>query len=369
MLKRKLLHRRSQSWMWRNRSMMLSFKWISKTLFTILMLQLTATAGQQRAFFTVKTGDGVTLPCGNVGQEKHNCDRITWTFSRPGNRNVSLFERSRFTEEANAKSGRLSVAADCSLVIKSVTVEDSGQYGCRQNNLIMVDLSVVTMTEQRNNGKVTFTCSVSQLTYCRHSVMWLYEGKEEISPDMNVSSCSAAVTIPASHLHHNSKFYQLLKCKVQDGYNAKKELLFTFSRQSSGDKTEQSTTTPATTSATTKSILTQSERTESALSTSSRWLTSETPTAALFTKNNQTKSQGWIWWAVMVSMLLAGLLITVIVIIGWIKTKGNKKQKEDQPVDFYASYASINHGNETRTNRNVPDTVIYSTLQAPSAVI
>ncbi|XP_054882045.1 uncharacterized protein LOC129356474 isoform X3 [Poeciliopsis prolifica] len=316
MLKRKLLHRRSQSWMWRNRSMMLSFKWISKTLFTILMLQLTATAGQQRAFFTVKTGDGVTLPCGNVGQEKHNCDRITWTFSRPGNRNVSLFERSRFTEEANAKSGRLSVAADCSLVIKSVTVEDSGQYGCRQNNLIMVDLSVVTMTEQRNNGKVTFTCSVSQLTYCRHSVMWLYEGKEEISPDMNVSSCSAAVTIPASHLHHNSKFYQLLKCKVQDGYNAKKELLFTFSRQSSGDKT------------------------------------------------------GWIWWAVMVSMLLAGLLITVIVIIGWIKTKGNKKQKEDQPqVDFYASYASINHGNETRTNRNVPDTVIYSTLQAPSAVI
>ncbi|XP_054882047.1 uncharacterized protein LOC129356475 isoform X2 [Poeciliopsis prolifica] len=220
---------------------MFSFQRILMSLF--LTLQITATAGQQRAFFTVKTGDGVTLPCGNVGQEKHNCDRITWTLSRPGNRNVSLFERSRFTEEANAKSGRLSVAADCSLVIKSVTVEDSGQYRCRQNNFIMVDLSVVTMTEQRNNGKVAFTCSVSQLTYCRHSVMLLYEGKEEISPDMNVSSCSAAVTIPASHLHHNSKFYELLKCKVQDGYDAKKELLFTFSHQSSGETPKSSVIT------------------------------------------------------------------------------------------------------------------------------
>ncbi|XP_014889480.1 uncharacterized protein LOC106948375 isoform X2 [Poecilia latipinna] len=297
---------------------MLSCKWISETLFTILMLQLTAAAGQQRAFFTVKTGDGVTLPCSKVEQEKPNCDRITWTFSQPGNREVSWFERGKFTEEANAKSGRLSVTADCSLVMKNVREEVFGEYYCRQipttspNLAMKVDLSVVTMNEQRNNGKVTFTCSVSQHTVCKHTVVWLYEGKDKISPDVNVSSsCSAAVTIPASHLHQDSKFYELLKCKVQDAYD-KKDLLFTFSHQSSG----------------------------------------------------------WIWWVVTVSMLLAGLLITVMVTIGWMKTKGSKKQKEDQPqVDAYVSYASMNLAMGTRTKSNVPDAVIYSTLQAPSAVI
>ncbi|XP_014825383.1 PREDICTED: uncharacterized protein LOC106905214 isoform X4 [Poecilia mexicana] len=296
---------------------MLSCKCISETLFTILMLQLTAAAGQQRAFFTVKTGDGVTLPCRNKGQEKLNCDRITWTFSQPGNRTVSWFEQGDFTEEANAKSGRLSVTADCSLVMKNVRVEDCGEYYCRQipttspNLYMKVDLFVVTMNEQRNNGKVTFTCSVSKDTVCKHPVVWLYEGKEKISPDVNVSgSCSAAVTIPASHLHQDSKFYELLKCKVQDAYD-KKDLLFTFSHQSSG----------------------------------------------------------WIWWVVIVSMLLAGLL-TVMVTIGWMKTKGSKKQKEDQPeVDAYVSYASMNLAMGTRTKSNVPDAVIYSTLQAPSAVI
>lgn len=103
-----------------------------------------ATAGQQRAFFTVKAGDGVTLPCGNVTEKKHNCDRVTWTFSQPGNRSVSLFERGNFTEEANAKPGRLSVTANCSLVIKNVTMEDVGHYFCRSNRLWKVDLSVVT---------------------------------------------------------------------------------------------------------------------------------------------------------------------------------------------------------------------------------
>ncbi|XP_027895356.1 uncharacterized protein LOC114158218 isoform X2 [Xiphophorus couchianus] len=350
--------------------MMLSSKWISKILFTILMLQLTATAGQQRAFFTVKAGDGVTLPCVNVTEKKHNCDRVTWTFSQPGNRSVSLFERGNFTEEANAKPGRLSVTANCSLVIKNVTMEDVGQYYCRQNHLRKVDLSVVTMTKQRNSGKVTFTCSVSQYIYCRHTVWWLYEGKEKISPDMNVSStCSAAVTIPAFHLHQNSTFYELLKCKVYYGYEAKQYQLFTFNHQSSGKKREQPTAATATTSATTNSILTKSDRTESASSTSSRWRTSETPTATGLTENNQTKSRGWIWWAVIVSMLLAGLLITVMVTIGWIKTKGSKKQKEDQPVEPYASYTSMNLGMETGTKSNVPDPVIYSTLQPHSAVI
>ncbi|XP_038160043.1 uncharacterized protein LOC119795876 [Cyprinodon tularosa] len=220
-----------------------SFGRISTSLFTILMLQFKASDGQQRAFFTVAVGDEVTLPSGNVRTENHNCDGITWNFKHTGRKTVTWFGQGIFTKEAKAKSGKLSVTANCSLVIKNVTADDFGYYCCRRKttdqkfSLIKVDLNVVTMTEHRNEEEVTFRCSVSVYTVCKHLVVWLYEGKENISPDKNMStSCAAAVTVPMSYLHQNSKFYELLKCKVKEAYN-KKDYLFTFSHQTSGKKT------------------------------------------------------------------------------------------------------------------------------------
>ncbi|XP_047243276.1 uncharacterized protein LOC124881647 isoform X2 [Girardinichthys multiradiatus] len=305
---------------------MLSFGWILMSLFPILMHQFTGTAGQERTFFSVKVGDAVTLPCANVKQEKLNCDRITWQYSQPGNRNVSWFERGSFTEEARAKSSRLSVTADCSLLINDITADDFGQYLCRRNltdqkhDLMKVDLSVITMTEQRNNEQVTFNCSVSRYTYCRHKVVWLFEGKEKISSDMNVSaSCSTAVTISTSHLHQNSsqEFYKLLKCKVTDGYN-KKYFLFTFSHQSSVEKTGSS------------------------------------------------------WWIVLVSAVIAGLLTAVMVAIRWKKTKGHKGQIEERTANTKedVSYASVRFSKKTKKKSKlsapIAETVTYSTLNASS---
>ncbi|XP_043962896.1 uncharacterized protein LOC122825527 isoform X1 [Gambusia affinis] len=303
---------------------MLSFKWISKTLFTILMLQLTATAGQQRALFTVIAGDGVTLPCGNVGQTKHNCDRITWMSRQPGNRELLLFEGGDFTEEANTKSGRLSVTADCSLVIENVTVEDFGRYNCRQNHFKKVDLSVVTMTEQRNNGNVTFTCSVSQYTYCRHPVLWLYEGKEKISPDMNVSSsCSATVTIPAFHLDQNSKFYELLKCRVQDGYVAKQYLLFTFSHQSSGQERGK---TPKSSETTTQPISTTRNR---------ETIQGDKATTKATTMHNPAEQQGDLSFLryIIVSVGVIVLLMCVAIVTIWEKIQYNKTAMKTNTVN------------------------------------
>ena len=68
-----------------------------------------------------------------TGQDK--CDRTDWLFS--GSRNptpVDLIKRGQIVEDAKVKSDRLSVTADCSLVIKKVTVEDAGWYVCQQFN-------------------------------------------------------------------------------------------------------------------------------------------------------------------------------------------------------------------------------------------
>lgn len=73
------------------------------------------------------------MSCENVTIDQDKCDSTTWIFS--GSRNtsaVALIKLGQIGEKAKAKSDRLSVTADCSLVIKKVTVEDFGHYTCRQ---------------------------------------------------------------------------------------------------------------------------------------------------------------------------------------------------------------------------------------------
>ena len=47
-------------------------------------------------------------------------------------RTVALIELGQIHRDAAAQSDRLSVTANCSLVIKKVTHEDAGRYTCRQ---------------------------------------------------------------------------------------------------------------------------------------------------------------------------------------------------------------------------------------------
>ena len=67
--------------------------------------------------------------------DQNKCDGTTWIFSRSTNTAaVELIKLGQIGENAKAKSDRLSVTADCSLVIKKVTVEDAGWYVCQQFN-------------------------------------------------------------------------------------------------------------------------------------------------------------------------------------------------------------------------------------------
>ncbi|KAI3364576.1 hypothetical protein L3Q82_011366 [Scortum barcoo] len=127
----------------------------------MLLFHFTAAAEKLLLSFTVRDGDEVTLPCENVIGGQKNCVYTTWLFSRSGNSStVELIKLGQIGERAKSKSDRLSVTANCSLVIKKVTVEDVGQYTCRQfrsgqqqGNDSLVHLSVINMNEQKDDDK------------------------------------------------------------------------------------------------------------------------------------------------------------------------------------------------------------------------
>ncbi|KAL3979438.1 ectopic P granules protein 5 [Sarotherodon galilaeus] len=137
---------------------MAAFTWIQMSSLLILMLQFKGTTEQHQTVQTVTAGRGhdVTLPCKNVIQGQHNCNSTTWIFSDSSS-SVALFDFGQ-NKDVEPKSDRLSLSADCSLVIKKVTDQDVGRYTCRQYKTatgsqegpdFMIHLSVI------NNVKTT----------------------------------------------------------------------------------------------------------------------------------------------------------------------------------------------------------------------
>ncbi|XP_022614618.1 uncharacterized protein LOC111231682 isoform X2 [Seriola dumerili] len=219
-------------------------KWIKMSLFVMLGLQFTAVTGQD-SFFVRVVGDEAALPCKNARHDQDKCDATTWTFSSTS-ASVELVVLGKIGENAKSKSDRLSLTENCSLVLKNVTREDAGRYGCRQfdksgqqqGSDSVVDLSVVSMTEQKDGDMVVLLCSVSAYGHCGYLVQWLYEGIKDdcINIESTPRTCSARVSFNTAHLHHKSKYQESFKCEVRD-INGKERLLFTFIPQSSGEKT------------------------------------------------------------------------------------------------------------------------------------
>ncbi|XP_028461455.1 uncharacterized protein LOC114573440 isoform X4 [Perca flavescens] len=124
--------------------------------------------------------------------------------------------------------------------LKKVTYEDAARYICRQfrsgqlhGEGTVVYLSVVTMTEQKNDDTVTLFCSVLTYGGCVHTVKWLYEG-DKTDVKTTQLDCSGTVTFTTSHLHQKSEYYELLKCEVTHHQDVQ---LFTFiPSQSSSEK-------------------------------------------------------------------------------------------------------------------------------------
>ncbi|XP_036003476.1 uncharacterized protein LOC118566186 [Fundulus heteroclitus] len=260
------------------------------------MFHLTAAADGQGLTLTVRVGDEVTLSCGNVKYTWNYCESITWIFSY-NSQTVGLFETGQIHKDAAAKSDRLSVTADCSLVIKKVSVEDVGIYTCRQfingqpGPDYFIYLSVVNMVKQNQKDKILLICSVMEYGRCRHTVEWLKEGTEEKFSDQEKSgqSCSATVTFPASVHNSESNLPPFLKCKVTHSYTNEVQM-FDFRLRSSGGRTDSTSTT--TKQATIKTITTtQPPTTKSTRRSPTKTITTATTTQPASTTSTTTTAE------------------------------------------------------------------------------
>ncbi|XP_067338488.1 uncharacterized protein [Channa argus] len=223
---------------------MAEFRRILMVLFLILMIHFTVTG--QSSYFTVRHGDDVTLPCGNVRDGQNKCDRTDWMLSdRENTKTVMLLRHGQIetVQIPDYKSDRLSVTENCSLVIKKVTDEDAGRYYCRQQQVSdsVVDVSVVTMTEHKHSDKIWIYCDVSTFKHSKPSVKWLFQGKHEHHNDLSASQTKyyATVSFPDSHFT-SSSVLNSLKCEVTDPDGKVQQ--FPFRLQSSGDHTKPQTT-------------------------------------------------------------------------------------------------------------------------------
>ncbi|XP_039455177.1 uncharacterized protein LOC120433254 [Oreochromis aureus] len=177
---------------------MAAFTWIQMSSLLILMLQFKGTTEQNQTV-TAERGHDVTLPCKNVIQGQHNCISTTWIFSDPSS-SVSLFEFEQF-KEVKPKSDRLSLSADCSLVIKKVTDQDVGRYTCRQYKNatgpqegpdFMIHLSVI------NSEDVTTTKLAKSTIKPTSKITNMWTRKDEIKT--SAGTLTTASNIPSGVL-------------------------------------------------------------------------------------------------------------------------------------------------------------------------
>ncbi|XP_039454613.1 uncharacterized protein LOC120433104 [Oreochromis aureus] len=318
------------------------FRWIQMFLCLMLMIQIAvfSTVSVNETSMFMKVGDDVTLLCLNVIDEQNNCDGTTWTFaSRNKPATVELITLGQIGKEAKTKSDRLSVTANCSLLIKKLTVEDVGLYFCQQYKVeetpskytlvhqSLVDLSVITLTEHKDTDKVKLSCSVVTHAECHHTVKWLLKGQAEDKENKETvtSQTDCSTTLPVLKYEYlYSSRHKILKCEVTDTKTGKVQL-FTFSHQTSGEETGDTKTTkkPDRKTETTTTIKTLLKSDD----TTAKTVESESTTA-----NNKPSGDSQHDFVslrfIIVSVGLAALSITAVTVNMWTKTKGKKTQMD-----------------------------------------
>ncbi|XP_041661978.1 uncharacterized protein LOC121521867 [Cheilinus undulatus] len=288
---------------------------IKMILFGMLMLLCTApsaVSGDNTASVTVGFWENVTLPCGNVNKNQQNCDSTSWIYSpRFDVASEELITHGKISSKiAEAKSERLRVKEDCSLVIKHVTREDVGRYTCRQftpgeqDSDALVFLSVIT-TDPVDSFRIF--CSVFSYGPCEHTIQWYYTVDDnEIS--VIHYSCSAIVTFTT---HAGIPEYDQLVCNVTD------------------KKSGQTLQCDA--------IFGSCQKSESKGDTSSEKEGNNPPP--------YTETPGLMLRFIIVSVGFAALILAVVTVSIWTRIKGNKTQIDPDAVQDDEAFGSVIYEN------------------------
>ncbi|XP_071391083.1 uncharacterized protein [Centroberyx affinis] len=325
---------------------MAEFRRTKITLCLILVFHVTAVTGQRSPSSYVRDGDEVTLPCENVTPSHDKCDYTAWIFNHFINKDtVELVTGGKIASNqfAKPKAARLSVSANCSLVIKKVTVEDVGLYTCRQfmsGQRIRPDAAVYlslvnTVTEQEDTDKLMLSCSVVRYGECRETLMWLYEGVKWNRNISNIlisqSTCHTTVSFLSS-IYVKERF----QCEVTDRHSRTVQM-FDFTSLSSG--TKATTTTKSTIATTTK----------------------ETGPRTKSTPNSKPEAYtdcsvlNYVMLALRVAELFLITVITALLIRSWRRARGNQTPPDD----------NIVHNDDDDDD----GTVNYDDIEAPSASV
>lgn len=202
----------------------------SRTQLLLLLVLLLSGSNGDYLYETVAEGEDVALSCRNITSDQGRCENTDWLFGR-NSRNTVLFSQGQKYEHVTSA---LSLSENCSLGLKSVTEEQAGEYYCQQfigsreestdTNFI---LSVVKLSQEREDDTVTVSCSVSTPGQCLHTLKWLKNDKEvdrnETELQTSHSLCRAFVSFTTRSLP--SQFYQSLKCEVTQMTNQQKVTL------------------------------------------------------------------------------------------------------------------------------------------------
>ncbi|KAI4794561.1 hypothetical protein KUCAC02_031986 [Chaenocephalus aceratus] len=298
------------------------FKQIEKSSLLILLLQFAGAAiGQRDLYLSVRAGDEANLPCNSVRHDQGECNGTTWLFS-VSRSTVMLVRGGQISNHAHSDTLRLT--DKCSVVVKKVTEEDVGSYTCRQYNKAdqqqgrdsLVLLSVVTMTEHQVNDEMTLRCSVTTRVGCRHTVKWLLPGRDVDKENKDIrtsaSDCSASVTFPTSH-YGSTQRSELFTCEVTAGGNVQ-----TFRPRSSAATPTTPTTPPTTTTTTTT--------------------TAAVPSIPHIKKTGLLR-------LVLVSVGLAALIMVVVAVNIWTRTKEKQTQMDEINVRYDVDDGTVNYEN------------------------
>ncbi|XP_041660746.1 uncharacterized protein LOC121521082 [Cheilinus undulatus] len=171
-------------------------------LIVILVLQFGVGNGQEKIYHIFQPEQDVTLPCGSPSSSGPlQCSKILWLFNRDFSETFVESRRGTVNRKS-LRADRLSLDANCSLVIKRVTAEDVGLYTCRQRDFHHYDVSVYlslftifptpTDSDSRSSSDVRLECSLLRyrgLSSCQpNSLRWVDETGAVITDGVTKSS-------------------------------------------------------------------------------------------------------------------------------------------------------------------------------------